>query len=118
MVSCQRHASPAAKIRRPILSQRATAERTARELARGTMTGSYRQRYLLPLFAAVQNCTLDGCLAAPMLAVARRLGPTEKDPKQGPFCLTGHHRQAATLIRRNEEYSRLYERVVDMVASI
>jgi hypothetical protein len=65
------------QISRPILSRRATAERTAGELARGAMAGFYRQRYLLPLFAAVQNCTLDasfalrdGCLAEPMPEVA------------------------------------------------
>jgi len=31
------------------------------------------------------------------------------------FCLKAHHQQAATLIRRNEEYSRLFERVLVMI---
>ncbi len=31
------------------------------------------------------------------------------------FCLTAHHQQAATLIRRNDEYARLYELVVAAV---
>lgn len=33
------------------------------------------------------------------------------------FCLTAHYQQSATFIRRNEEYSRLYELIVDLVAS-
>jgi len=33
------------------------------------------------------------------------------------FCLTAHHQQSATLIRRNEEYSLLYDRIVDLVAA-
>jgi hypothetical protein len=53
------------QISRPILSRQATAERTAGELARGAMAGLYRQKYLLPLFAAVQNCTLDASFAPP-----------------------------------------------------
>jgi hypothetical protein len=53
------------QMRRPILSRRVTAERTTGELARGAMAGLYRQRYLLPLFAAVQNCTLDASFAPP-----------------------------------------------------
>ena len=31
------------------------------------------------------------------------------------FCLTAHYQQAATLIRRNDEYSRLYEKISDLV---
>jgi len=31
------------------------------------------------------------------------------------FCLTAHYQQAATLIRRNDEYSRLYERIAKLV---
>ena len=53
------------QISRLILSRRATAERTAGELARSAMAGLYRQRYLLPMFAAVQNCTLDACFTPP-----------------------------------------------------
>ena len=30
------------------------------------------------------------------------------------FCLKAHYRQAATLIRRNEEYEHLYEKIVDI----
>ena len=30
------------------------------------------------------------------------------------FCLKAHYQQAATLIRRNEEYERLYEKIVDI----
>jgi Fic family protein len=33
------------------------------------------------------------------------------------FCLKAHHQQAATLIRRNEEYESLYNIIVDLVAS-
>jgi Fic family protein len=33
------------------------------------------------------------------------------------FCLTAHYQQSATLIRRNEEYSRLYEKIVDLVSA-
>jgi Fic family protein len=33
------------------------------------------------------------------------------------FCLTAHYQQSATFIRRNEEYSRLYDLIVDLVAS-
>ncbi len=32
------------------------------------------------------------------------------------FCLKAHYQQAATLIRRNDEYSRLFDRVADLVA--
>jgi hypothetical protein len=53
------------QISRPILSRRATAKRTAGEFARGAMAGLSRQRYLLPLFAGVQNCTLDASFAPP-----------------------------------------------------
>lgn len=31
------------------------------------------------------------------------------------FCLKAHYQQAATLIRRNEEYGEIYDRVVDVV---
>jgi Fic family protein len=31
------------------------------------------------------------------------------------FCLKAHYQQAATLIRRNEEYSRLYEKIVALL---
>ena len=61
----RRHALLPPHIRRPILSRRAAPERTAGELARGAMAGLYRRRYLLPLFAAVQNCTLDASFAPP-----------------------------------------------------
>lgn len=30
------------------------------------------------------------------------------------FCLKAHHQQAATLIRRNEEYERLFEKIIDI----
>jgi Fic family protein len=33
------------------------------------------------------------------------------------FCLTAHHQQSATLIRRNEEYAQLYERIVELVTA-
>jgi hypothetical protein len=62
------------QIRWPILSRRVTAERTAGELARGTMAGLYRRRYLLPLFAAVQNCTLDASFAPPRASLRPRSG--------------------------------------------
>lgn len=31
------------------------------------------------------------------------------------FCLTAHYQQAATLIRRNEEYTKLYEKIHDLI---
>jgi Fic family protein len=31
------------------------------------------------------------------------------------FCLTAHYQQAGTLIRRNDEYSRLFDRIVELV---
>lgn len=31
------------------------------------------------------------------------------------FCLTAHYQQAATLIRRNDEYSRLFDRIEDLI---
>jgi hypothetical protein len=31
------------------------------------------------------------------------------------FCLKAHYQQAATLIRRNEEYSRIYEAITDLI---
>jgi hypothetical protein len=53
------------QLRWPILSRRVAAERTAGEFARGAMADLYRRRYLLPLFAAVQNCTLDASFTPP-----------------------------------------------------
>ena len=75
MVSWRRQASAAAKTRWPILGRRAATERTAGELARGAMAGLYRGKYLLPLFAAVQNCTLDASFTPPRASLRPGAGP-------------------------------------------
>ena len=76
------------QLRWPILSRRVAAERTAGELARGAIAGLSRRRYLLPLFAAVQNCTLDASFAPPRASLRPGAGQeiVERHAKgiQGP----------------------------------
>jgi Fic family protein len=77
-----------------------------------------REGILHPIFSSIEEWL--GRNTPDYYAVLADVGQGIWNPERDAspwirFCLKAHYQQAATLIRRNEEYARLYERITALV---